>query len=391
MIGISTLYLGATEPAHRLRYTATAHRRPVVVWNTTRRCNLDCLHCYAAASATADPSELSADEAQRLIDDLADFGVPVLLLSGGEPLLRPDLHDLAAYATSRGLRVVLSTNGTLIDAAAAARLMDSGVAYVGVSVDGLRDTHDRFRGQVGAFDAAMAGLRACIAAGLKVGLRFTITRRNAGDLPGLFDLVERERIPRLCVYHLVYSGRGSALMAEDLDYTAARSALDGIIDRTARLHARGVATEVLTVDNHADGPYLWLRMLREGNPAAARALELLGINGGNSSGAGIACVGWNGTVFPDQFWRTQPLGSVRARPFSAIWTDPRIPLLAHLRERARHLTGRCAHCRFLNLCGGNFRARAEAATGDIWASDPACYLTDEEIAGSPLPLAAARA
>jgi radical SAM protein with 4Fe4S-binding SPASM domain len=155
--------------------------------------------------------------------------------------------------------------------------------------------------------------------------------------------------------------------------------VDLIMDRTRDLHERGLSKEVLTVDNHADGPYVYLRMLREGNPRAPEVLDLLRMNEGNSSGRGIGCVSWDGSVHADQFWRHETLGNVRERPFSRIWSDPGHPLLSMLKDKKRYVTGRCAACRWLDVCAGNFRVRAEAATGDLWAPDPACYLTDEEI------------
>jgi len=323
--------------------------------------------------------DLSTAEGMKLIDDLSSFGSPVILFSGGEPLIRPDLPDLAEYAVSKGMRAVISTNGTLITADMATRLKSVGLSYVGISLDGMKETHDAFRRMSGAFDAAINGIRNSREAGIKTGLRFTITRRNTGEIPGIFDLIEKENIPRVCFYHLVYSGRGSEIQAEDLDHAETRHIVDLIIDRTARLHARGTKIEALTVDNHCDGPYLYMRMLREENPRADDVMALLKMNGGNSTGLGIGCVSWDGTVYPDQFWRNHPLGNVRERPFSSIWTDLTNPLMAELKDKVKHVTGRCATCRFLAICGGNFRARAEAVTGKIWGCDPACYLTDREI------------
>lgn len=391
MIGISKLYCGTVEPGDVLRYGAesgrlpshllqfSADKKPVVVWNCTRRCNLRCVHCYSQSENRRYADELSTVEAAAMLDDLARFGVPVVLFSGGEPLLRPDLTVLLEKSISLGMRAVISTNGTLITDAVAARLKQVGLSYVGVSLDGLKEANDRFRGVRGAFDAAMRGIRCAMEAGIKVGLRFTITRRNADQIDGIFDLIRAQRIPRVCFYHLVYAGRGAALMQEDLDHHATRRVVDLIIDRTARLHTDGVPVEVLTVDNHADGPYLYQRMLREKNPRATDVLRLLKMNGGNSSGNGIGCISWDGSVHPDQFWRHVTLGNVRERPFSQIWTDPTNDLLAKLKDKRPHLKGRCRTCRYLDACGGNFRVRAEAATGDLWAPDPACYLTDEEI------------
>ena len=392
MIGISKLYCGTVEPSDVLRYGAasarlpshllqfSADKKPVVVFSATRRCNLRCVHCYSQSENRACPDELTTDEALAMLEDLARFGVPVVLFSGGEPMLRTDLLALLEAAAALGMRTVLSTNGTLITERAAARLRTTNLSYVGVSLDGLRETNDEFRGVAGAFEAALRGIRNCREAGIKVGLRFTITRRNADQVDSLFDLVAAEQIPRICFYHLVYAGRGAALASEDLDHAATRQVVDRIIDRTADLHRAGRPVEVLTVDNHADGPYLAMRMLREKHPRAAAVLELLRMNRGNSSGLGIACISWDGAVHPDQFWRHATLGNVRERPFSEIWTDPADSLLVKLRDKRPYLKGRCTACRFLDVCGGNFRVRAEAATGDLWAPDPACYLTDEEIA-----------
>jgi 12,18-didecarboxysiroheme deacetylase len=391
MVGVSKLYCGAVEAGDVLRYGRrarhlpshllqfSADKKPVVVWNVTRRCNLKCLHCYAQAGALAAPEELSHAEGLALLQDLKDFGVPVVLFSGGEPLMRPDLFELAAWTVAAGMRAVISTNGTLITPQVARRLQDLGLSYVGISLDGTEATHDTFRGHPGAFAAALAGVRHCQEAGLKVGLRFTLSRLNFKEVPVIFDLVEQYNIPRVCFYHLVYAGRGSRLVTQALGHIETRALVDLICARTRRLFEAGRPVEVLTVDNHADGPYIYLKLLKEDPERAKEVLELLKMNEGNNSGRGIGCVGWDGEVHADQFWRHYSFGNVRRRPFSAIWTDLANPLMAQLKEKKRHITGRCARCRWLDTCAGNFRVRAEALTGDLWAPDPACYLTDEEI------------
>ncbi|SMC24867.1 12,18-didecarboxysiroheme deacetylase [Desulfacinum hydrothermale DSM 13146] len=391
MIGISKLYCATVEPSDALRYGRKSgdlpshllqfseDKKPVVVWNMTRRCNLKCVHCYAQAKNRDFPDELTTAEGKALLDDLASFGCPVVLFSGGEPLMRPDLVELADYAVQKGMRAVISTNGTLITPQVADELKRVGLSYVGISLDGMEEVNDRFRGVKGAFQKALEGIAACQQAGIKVGLRFTMNRRNASEIPAIFDLLEERDIPRVCFYHLVYAGRGSALMDEDLSHEETRRAVDLIIDRTADLHRRGKPKEVLTVDNHADGPYVYLRLLREGSPRAQDVLKLLEMNEGNSSGRGIGCVSWDGRVHADQFWRHYSFGNVRERPFSEIWSDLSNPLMAKLKDKKPHVKGRCSRCRWLPICAGNFRVRAEAATGDLWAPDPACYLTDSEI------------
>lgn len=391
MVGISKLYCGTVESSDPLRYGRhsgklpshllqfSRDKKPVVVWNAGRRCNLRCLHCYSHSRDIDYSDELTTDEGFALIDDLAAFGSPVLLFSGGEPLMRADICELIAHARFRGMRAVLSTNGTLITEDTAKRLKELDLSYVGISLDGIEATHDSFRGKKGAFKEALTGLRNCREAGIKVGLRMTMNRKNVGDIPGIFQLLRDEDIPRVCFYHLVYTGRGSALMDEDLSHEETRELMDLLMAETKSLFDRGLKKEVLTVDNHADAVYLYLKMKEEGHERAGEVLKLLKMNGGNSTGNGIGCVSWDGSVHPDQFWRHESLGNVRDRPFSEIWTDLSHPLTAKLKDKKPFVKGRCARCRYLDICGGNFRVRAEAVYGDLWMEDPACYLSDEEI------------
>jgi len=391
MIGISKLYCGTVEASDALRYGRhsgqlpshllqfSKDKKPVVVWNMTKRCNLKCVHCYAQAVAVDGGDPINTAQAKAMISDLAAYGTPVMLFSGGEPLVRQDLTELAHHATAQGMRAVISTNGTLITKDKARELKSVGLSYVGISVDGLEAIHDKFRGVPGAFKKTLQGIENCKAEGLKVGMRFTINKRNWTEIPGVFDLIRDLEVPRVCFYHLVYSGRGSDLIKEDLDHAETRQVVDLIIDRTRALFDAGHEKEVLTVDNHADGPYVYFRLLKEDPKRAEEVMELLQFNEGNNSGRGIGCVSWDGKVHADQFWRNHTFGNVLERPFSQIWDDPDIELLAKLKDKKRYVGGRCATCRFLNICGGNFRARAEAYYGDIWAQDPACYLTDDEI------------
>ena len=391
MIGISKLYCGAVEPSDALRYNRhsgqlpshllqfSADKKPVVVWNMTKRCNLKCVHCYAKAVDPNGVDDISTDQAKTMIDDLAAYGAPVMLFSGGEPLVRQDLVELASHATSRGMRAVISTNGTLITKEKARELKSVGLSYVGISLDGGEEIHDKFRAVSGSYKKAIQGVENCMAEGLKVGLRFTINKRNQGEVPKLFQVLRELDVPRICFYHLVYSGRGSELIKEDLDHTETRAVVNLIMDETRKLFDEGRPKEVLTVDNHADGPLVYYRLLKEDPARAAEVMELLQMNEGNSTGRGIGCISWDGKVHADQFWRQHVFGNVLERPFSRIWDDPNIELLHKLKDKKPYVKGRCATCKFLNICGGNFRARAEAFYGDIWAQDPACYLTDEEI------------
>lgn len=388
MISVTKLLFNTEYFGDSLRYSADSRNAkngttigsgPVVVWNSTRTCNLRCKHCYMESDAQKYQGELTTEEAKRFIDDLAEFRVPVLLFSGGEPLIRPDFFELAAYAESKGIRPTLSTNGTLITREVAQKIKDIGVGYVGISLDGLREVNDEFRGKEGAFQKAMEGIKNCVAVDQRVGLRFTINSHNLKELDNIFDFIEEENINRVCFYHLVYSGRGNQMIAQDVKPEESRQAMETIVRRTIDFENRGLKKEILTVDNHCDGVYLYLRTLKEDPKRAAEIKRLIGLNGGNRSGIAFSEVDPMGNVHPDQFTQHITFGNVRERKFGDIWTDLSHPILAGMKDRKPLLKGRCSKCQYLDICNGNFRTRAEAVTGDFWESDPACYLTDEEI------------
>lgn len=389
MISVTKLLFATEYFGDSLRYTDNANKArngvregmgPVVVWNSTRTCNLKCRHCYMSSDAKKYQNELTTAEAKQFIDDLADFNVPVLLFSGGEPLIRPDFFELADYAAKKGVRPTLSTNGTLITPEVARKIKDIGVGYVGISLDGLREVNDKFRGKAGAFEAAMNGIKNCVAVDQRVGLRFTINHHNIQELENIFDFIEEENINRVCFYHLVYSGRGNQMMDEDVTAEESRRAMDIIIRRTRDFEERGLKKEILTVDNHCDGVYMYLKALQEGKDELAQQIKkYISMNGGNRSGMAFAEVDPLGYVHPDQFTQHHTFGNVRERKFGDIWQDTTNPIMAGLKDRKPLLKGRCSKCKFLDNCNGNFRTRAEARTGDFWESDPSCYLTDEEI------------
>lgn len=363
-------------PAHLLQFSTVD--RPVVVWNVTRRCNLHCHHCYIEAEDGSQAGELTTQEGLELINQLVGLKIPVLLFSGGEPLLREDIWILARVACERGLRIALSTNGTLIDQDVAVRLQDSGFSYIGVSIDGRPETHDRFRGLKGSFDQAMAGIRRAQQAGLKAGIRFTVNSENYQDLPYLFDLVREEGISRFCLYHLVYAGRGRKLAASDLSLEQKRRMAEMIIEQVVLMEEAGVEVEVLSTDHHADGIFLY-RWIQEHRPERAEEVKhLLEMHGGCSAGVKMANIDPQGYVYPCQFWHHQSLGRFPDKTFQEIWYDEQNELLKSLRDKSGHLKGRCGGCQARTLCGG-CRIRAYAATGDLWGDDPVCYLTDEEI------------
>lgn len=388
MINVTQLLCGAPQPAGAGRCAkregsshSSSRCSPAVVWNITRRCNLHCIHCYSDSSSQHYKGELSLREAIDVIDDLADYKVPAVHLAGGEPMLHPHFFDIVGYATARGLGVTVLTNGTRLDAAAASKLKDLGATCVGISLDGIGDLHDRFCGRTGTFRKVVNAFRHCREVGQKVGLHLTLSRQTAGRLPGILRFIEDEDIPLISFSHLAYNGRGadhSLIRPEET-----RACLRVISDAVLRWNREGSAREVLTVEQPADGAFLWLSTKRRNPKRAAEIWSHLNGNRGadRASGPGIANIDSQGNVHPNQFWQTHTLGNVRERPFSKIWKNGRKDaLLAGLRDRIPRLTGRCGECRFQKVCGGGFRVRALQLLGDPWAEDPGCYLRDYEIA-----------
>lgn len=391
MLNLTRLLGGPRAEGLDLRYDPRIHRAgagalpghgPVVVWNWTRVCNLACVHCYASAVQGRVRGELDTAEAEALLSQFSKMRVPALLLSGGEPLARPDALHLLAAARRLGLRCTLSTNGTLIDEGAAQALAQTGVTYAGVSLDGPPEVHDVWRGARGAHAASLGAIRHLRATGVPVGLRFTLHRRSAEHLPYMLDLAEREGIGRICFYHLVPSGRGEGL--EDLRLTRpeARACLETLLERASAHVRAGAQIEILTVGNHSDGAFAYLWARRHAPDRAPDILQLLRRNGGNRSGVAMVCVDPTGGVHPDQFSWSVDLGNVRRTPFPEIWDGAQTPpLLKELRNRRPRITGRCSTCGWFSLCNGNLRARA-AAAGDFWGADPGCLLEDAELADS---------
>jgi heme d1 biosynthesis radical SAM protein NirJ len=352
---------------------------PVVIWNLIRRCNLQCKHCYSISADVDFPGELATGEVFEVMDDLKRFRVPVLILSGGEPLLRPDIFEISHRAKKMGFYVGLSSNGTLINDGNIERIAAVGYDYVGVSLDGIGPTHDHFRRREGAFDDSLAGIRLCQERDLKVGIRFTMTSDNAHELPQLLRLMDDEGIDKFYLSHLNYAGRGNKNRGDDAVFEMTRRAMDLLFETCLERVRNGAPVEFVTGNNDADGPYLyhWVRARFPDKAEHIRAK--LNDWGGNASGVNVANIDNLGNVHPDTMWWHYNLGNVRERPFSEIWTDVSDPIMAGLKVRPRDVGGRCGQCVHLGICGGNTRVRAFQLTGDPWAEDPGCYLSDREI------------
>jgi radical SAM protein with 4Fe4S-binding SPASM domain len=383
MINISKLYCGLAGQSDRLRYEGNASIGPIVVYNCTARCNLRCLHCYSASDSSRHDFELDTNQAKKLLTQLPEINAPVVLFSGGEPLMRQDLFELLAEAKRLGLRTVISTNGTLIDESTAEKLKAANLSYVGISIDGPEEFHNRFRQTAGCFKATMAGYKNCLKAGLRTGLRFTITKSNHSQVAKVYDICAENGIRRLCFYHLIRSGRATQIESEVLSTDETRSVVDTILQKTDEFVRKNLVDEVLTVGNHADGPYLLVKLQNSNSKNAERrtqdARRSLLANGGNRIGEKICCVGWEGSVFADQFWRNYPLGNVTQKTIKQIWTNPDEPVLQKLRNKSKFADKRCLKCRWFDLCRGNYRFLGPDPADENWLLEPNCYLTDAEI------------
>lgn len=353
-------------------------RGPVVAWNITKKCNYKCKHCYSSSEILDYENELSFEEIKATVDSLKEMNVPVILLSGGEPLFRSDIFEVIEYIRSVGIKVSLSTNGSLIDESVAVKLKQLGIGYVGISIDGMESINDRFRGVKGAFENSIRAIDNCKKAGVKVGLRFTINKGNHTEIPKVMNLMEEMDISRICFYHLVPSGRGSDISGEMLNKDESRQTLDYLYEYSKESVKSGVDRGILTVTNHTDGPYLYLKAKQDDSQLAEKILEKLSRNGGNRSGIAIANIDSFGNVYPDQFSRFIKLGNIKVESFKDIWTGES-DILKKLRNRKQYLNNICKSCRWLDICNGNLRARAWNTSNNLWGMDPGCYLRSEEI------------
>ena len=339
----------------------------ILIWNVTNLCNLSCDHCYASANHKK-TDELSEEEALALIPQLKEAGVKFVVLSGGEPLARKDTLNIARAIKEMGLRTSLSSNGLLINATNVEALKPA-FDYVGISIDGKPETHDLFRGKKGAFDGSMAAIKQCIAADIKVGIRITLTKQTFQDLPFVFELAEKENIPKIFISHLVYSGRGENL--EDLNPEQYRQVVDWIVDRAFSYVENQQNIEIVTGNNDADAVILAREFSKRHPNKINNLMERLKVWGGNQAGVKLLNIDYKGNVKPDPFF-LESVGNVRDTPFATIWSSN--GLLTQLRQHPRKLTGKCSNCDHIKICNGSSRPRAYAVSGNYFAEDPACYI-----------------
>lgn len=360
-----------------LAYSTTSIR-PVIFWNLTGRCNLSCKHCYNSSGPDKGAGdELTTSEAISFINDCGVLGVPVILLSGGEPLMRPDIWELAAHAHGLGIKTALSSNGTFITPEITSKIRDAGIGYVGISLDGATAaTHDTVRNTPGAFERAVQAFSWCRDENIRCGVRVTLTRENLHELGDLIDLALRIGASRFCVYWLVPSGRGADSYHHlQLSEDGVFSALD-LLQQYAKKTDPSVM-EFLTVDGPQDAVHLLQWMEQEGSDDLPEARSLVSsMKGGCSAGIRVANVTPSGEVYPCQFAQIPEfrIGSIRERKFSELWNDPDNPVLTRFRKKDEHLTGKCGRCSYRDMCGGGCRVRAFRQTGDFSAEDPFCFI-----------------
>jgi len=354
-------------PPDLLRFSAQT--RPVVMWNLTEHCNLACKHCYMDARQKAG-DEMTLEEGVTLIDELAELKIPIIIFTGGEPLLSRNFYALAFHAREVGLKSVISTNGTLITPDVARLLAEAKIRYVGVSLDSSDPKrHDSFRGVAGAHARALQGLKNARDAGLKTGLRITLTRDNWQDVPILLNLAIEEKIPRFCLYHLVPTGRGMDIADRDVTPEQRRSVIRLLAEAAEELKGKNI--EILTTDSPMDGAFL-MEILKD-DPRKENVRKLLTNAGGCSTGIKVANINHRGDVHPYHFMPHVVVGNVRERSFKDIWIDHPTSELLALRGIKSHLGGACGRCEYLDLCGG-CRQKAYYHTGDLAAEDPTCIL-----------------
>ena len=348
----------------------SSETKPVVMWNITRECNLRCDHCYASAAPGPHPNELTLVEGVRLIDELAELDIPMLIFTGGEPLASKNFFPWIHHAKDVGLRTVISTNGTLITPEIAQKLRDADIRYVGISIDAATpEIHDRFRGIQGAWKMAMDGLKNAMGVGLRTGFRITITRDNWNQVPALLNLAVQMNVPRFCLYHLAPTGRGENIAVRDITKAQRVEVLRHLYDKAIELRDKEI--EILTTDSPIDGVYILERLKKEDPERVDVVRKLLKISGGCSMGNKVANVDYLGNVNPCHFAPHKTVGNLRKQTFNEIWNENPCELLCKLRRKEELLKGKCGVCDYKDICGG-CRQKAWFFKDDFLEEDPTC-------------------
>lgn len=348
----------------------------IIIWNFTNRCNLLCHHCYSKADAN-EKDTLSFENIQHTIPKLKKAGVNFVIFSGGEPLLRKDIFDIAQCMKDNGIMTYLSTNGMYINPKNVKQIIDT-FNYIGISIDGIEHIHDYFRGQKGAYEKSIDAIKLIQENGGNAGIRFTLTKETQSSFYAMFDLVEQLNVNKFYISHLVYSGRGEENLSIDISKEQRREYVEFIIDKAFEYFEKNKEIDLVTGNMEMDA-ILLLKEFEKRYPSHAQTLkEKLLSWGGNSAGNRLGNMDWLGNVKPDPFFPFT-IGNYLEEDFDAIWQNPNNALLQNLRATPRDIKGKCGICQYIDICNGGSRSRAYAITGDLWEEDPSCYLTYEEI------------
>jgi radical SAM protein with 4Fe4S-binding SPASM domain len=348
----------------------------IAIWNFTNRCNLSCLHCYSKADLDS-VDTLSATDITTNMDKLKSCGVKFIIFSGGEPLTRKDIFEIAEYAKSIGIMTYLSTNGLYVKKSNAKKILDT-FNYVGISIDGNEAAHDSFRGLKGSFKESLEAVRLLNSYDLsKVGIRFTITKDTIGDLGFIFELAERENIPKVYISHLVYSGRGLDNLKMDISKKQRLEAVDFIIDKAFEYFENGKDIDIVTGNMEMDALRFLERFAQKYPDLKDEMRKRLVKWGGNSAGRKLLNINSEGDIRPDPFFPFN-IGNILKDDFVEVWQDKPNEMLQKLRVHPREIGGICKECEDIDICNGGSRSRAYAIYGDLWAEDPSCYMKGEK-------------
>jgi heme b synthase len=335
----------------------------LVAWETTRNCNLACIHCRASATSGPYSGELDTKEALRLLDQIAEVAKPIIILTGGEPLLRPDIYKIANYGTQKGLRMVMATNGTLLTPEITKKLADAGIQRISVSLDGATsESHDTFRKVDGAFDGTLQGIKLIKDAGIEFQINTTITKSNLNQIPQIQALADQLGAAAHHIFLLVPTGRGKYIIDQEIDSAEYEATLNWFYDQ----HESSSLQLKATCAPH------YYRILRQRAKADGKSVSfqthgLDAVTRGCLGGIGFCFISHTGIVQPCGYLDLN-CGDIRKASFADIWSKSDI--FSSLRN-FDNLKGKCGHCEFKRVCGG-CRARAYEATGDYLAQEPLC-------------------
>jgi len=351
------------HPVSSIQHPETRNQLRLVAWEITRKCNLNCVHCRAGADRGPYPGELSTAKCLELLEEIREVGTPIVILTGGEPLLREDVFDLAQKGTDLGLRMVLATNGTLLGPELVERMKDSGIKRVSISIDGAdARQHDDFRKVPGAYEQALKGIECLRTGGMEFQVNTTVTRHNVGDLERILDLSVGLGAAAHHIFLLVPTGRAKDMVNQEIDALEYEGVLHwfyGMRDRVP-LHLKATCA-----------PHYY-RILRQ---EAHRKGEKVDFETYGLDAVTRGCLGGTSFVFISNTGMVQPCGylelncgDLKQSSFPSVWRDSKI--FNQLRDFSAY-RGKCGRCEYVRFCGGG-RARAYEATGDFLAEEPLC-------------------